>query len=84
VDAVTPDDAPRTAPAAPHDQPLSQKTQGYFSLSCIALGMILFAVFGPNDIWTSLLVGAVAGGVAARPLLNLFLQVRSWIGALRR
>jgi hypothetical protein len=82
VDTVTPDGAP--SPTAPLDQSPSLRVQGYFALTCIAVGMILFGVYGPNDIWTSLLVGAVAGGIAARPLLNFLFRAWNWIRTLRR
>ncbi len=77
MDAVTSDEAPRMTPA--HDEFPSLRTKGYFALTCIAVGMILFGVYGPNDIWTSLIVGAVMGGLAARPLLNGISLVRDKI-----
>jgi hypothetical protein len=46
--------------------------------------MILFGLYGPNDIWTSLLVGAVFGGIAARPLLNFLFGAWNWFKTLRR
>ncbi len=50
------------------------KTTGYVTLGCIAIGMILFGTFGPNDIWTSLIVGAVLGGIAGGFLIRMLLM----------
>jgi hypothetical protein len=62
----------------------SSKAQGYFTLACIALGMIAYTWLGLNDIWTSLLVGGVMGGVFSRPLFQLLVWIGSRIGAFRR
>lgn len=76
----------RPPQADTHDQPdpLTSKAQGYFTLACIVLGMILVGIYGPNDIWTSLLVGAVFGGVVSQPLFRLFIRLGGWIGTPTR
>lgn len=56
------------------------KAQGYFILGCIVVGMIVVGIYGPNDIWTSLLVGAVFGGVVSQPLFRLLLRIKGWLG----
>jgi hypothetical protein len=50
---------------------LPPKTQGYAMLAGAVLGMTLYAAFGPNDIITALMVGAVMGGIAARLLIRI-------------
>jgi hypothetical protein len=51
---------------------LPPKTTGYVTLGCVVLGMILYPTFGPNDIWTALIAGAVFGGVAGGLLIRTF------------
>lgn len=50
------------------------KLTGYVTLSGIALGMILYASFGPNDVWTGLIVGAVFGGIAGGLAIRIVLM----------
>jgi hypothetical protein len=62
---------------------LPPKTIGYVSLAGVVLGMALYATFGPNDVLTGLLVGAVFGGIAANLLIRSVLAtIEAW--AMRR
>ena len=58
---------------------LPAKFIGYVTLSGVVVGMALYAVFGPNDILTALLVGGVIGGVATGLMIRMFLAgIEAW------
>lgn len=58
---------------------LPPNARGYLTIAGVTLGMALFAAYGPNDLWTSLLVGAVFGGLAASLAIRAtFSAIEAW------
>lgn len=58
---------------------LPPKARGYLTIASVVFGVALFAAYGPNDIWTSLLVGAVAGGIASNLAFRAFFAgIEAW------
>jgi hypothetical protein len=58
---------------------LPPKTIGYASLAGVVLGMVLYASFGPNDVLTGLLAGAVFGGIGANLVIRgVLAAIEAW------